>query len=71
MCGLTEIERQEFNNKSCKDIKIELMMEGVSLIKSGYAGVNKLGTIVDRRDFPNAIPCQENSLFGTPKPKKL
>lgn len=43
----------------------------VALIKSGYAGVNQKGTIVDRREHPDAIPCQGNSIFGTPEPKEL
>lgn len=41
------------------------------LNQSGYAGVNKQGTIVDRREFPNAIPIQGNSLFNIVKPKPL
>ena len=39
--------------------------------QSGYAGVLSNGNIVDRRKHPNAIPIQENSMFGTPKPKPL
>jgi len=29
------------------------------------------GNIVDRKEHPEAVPMQENSLFGIPKPKKL
>jgi hypothetical protein len=43
----------------------------VELTKSGYAGIDKNGTIVDRRIVKDAIPIQENRLFGTPKPKKI
>ena len=38
---------------------------------TGYAGCCSNGFIVDRRQFPDAIPVQENSLFGVVKPKKV
>lgn len=39
---------------------------------SGYAGFRKGdGIIVDRREFPDAIPVQENKMFGVIKPKEL
>jgi len=39
---------------------------------SGYAGCKTPeGWIVDRREFPDAIPVQANSLFGVVKPKEL
>lgn len=38
---------------------------------SGFAGVLPNGNIVDRRYFPEAIPVQENKLFGVAKPKEL
>ena len=38
---------------------------------SGYAGCDRKGQIVDRRDNPQAVPVQENSLLGIPKPNKL
>lgn len=38
---------------------------------SGYAGITPKGTIVDRREFPEAIAIQKNSMFGIIKPKKL
>jgi|GEM_PF-2064105 len=37
--------------------------------KSGYAGCLPSGEIVDRREFPKAIPVQANSIFGIPQPK--
>ena len=43
----------------------------ITLMKSGYGGILSNGNIVDRRDHPEAIPFQENSLFGNPKPKDL
>lgn len=40
--------------------------------QSGYAGIlGGSGRIVDRRQFPNAIPVPENSIFGIPAPKSL
>ena len=41
------------------------------LIRSGFAGVEPGGTIVDRRLVPSAIPCQRSSVLGTPDPKPL
>ncbi len=38
---------------------------------SGYAGILSTGELVDRREYPNAIPVQENSMFGVVKPKSL
>lgn len=66
----------EFNHKpdeTCEQVaaRVKELRKGVDLIKSGYAGVLPNGNIVDRREHPNAVPCQENALFGTPKPKPL
>lgn len=38
---------------------------------SGYAGCLKNGNIVDRREFPDAIPVKRNSVFGVVEPKDL
>lgn len=38
---------------------------------SGYAGCSSQGMIVDRRQFPDAVPVRENSLFGVVHPKKV
>lgn len=38
---------------------------------SGYAGILSNGNIVDRREFPEAIPVQKSSVFGTVEPKDL
>lgn len=40
----------------------------IELSKTGYAGVNKQGQIVDRREFPNAVPMPANTMFGVPAP---
>jgi hypothetical protein len=39
--------------------------------KEGFAGVLGNGQMVDRREFPDAIPLQKNSLLGIPEPKEL
>lgn len=55
-----------------KDMTLENRLEWITgLNKSGYAGCNKQGTIVDRREFPKALPVQANSLFSVVKPKEL
>ena len=41
------------------------------IIESGYAGVNRNGTIVDRRIYPDAVPIQPTSFSNAPKPKEL
>jgi hypothetical protein len=51
--------------------KLKALMEIIELNKTGYAGVLPNGNIVDRRKFPNAIPVQENKMFGVVKPKPL
>lgn len=43
----------------------------LKITKAGYAGVMPSGTIVDRREFPNATPIPENSFMGIPKPKSV
>jgi len=43
----------------------------LALNKTGYAGILPNGNIVDRRDYPEAIPVQENKMFGVVKPKDL
>lgn len=39
---------------------------------SGYAGaLPSNGMIVDRREYPEAIPAEKNPLFNLPEPKRL
>jgi len=42
-----------------------------NLNASGYAGILSTGELVDRREHPEAIPVQENKMFGVIKPKPL
>lgn len=62
MTSETEDQKQE---------RLKRLMDGVNLTKSGYAGILPSGTIVDRREHPDAIPIQKNSMFGNPVPKKI
>lgn len=47
------------------------LIDTYEIIISGYAGILPSGQIVDRREHPTAVPCQENPMFNTPKPKEL
>jgi hypothetical protein len=51
--------------------RIDALEKTAELIKSGYAGINRSGNIVDRRENEKAVPIPENRLMETPKPKKL
>ena len=52
--------------------RVEEIMRMVEVVKSGYAGVMRgTGTIVDRREHPEAQPIPENKLLGAPPPKQL
>jgi len=46
------------------------LLERVAICRSGYGGILHNGNIVDRRQYPLAIPLQKNTLFGTPEPKE-
>ena len=61
----------EESKQKLRDAGREDLIKTYELSKSGYAGVNQNGTIVDRREFPDAIPVRENKLFGVPEPKSL
>ena len=47
------------------------MINIMDIINSGFAGINKQGTIVDRRTDNNAVPIQKNKMFTAPEPKKV
>lgn len=53
------------------DKMLKDMEKTLKVIKSGYAGVMPNGNIVDRREYPEAVPIPENPLFNTPKPKDV
>lgn len=39
--------------------------------KEGYGGILPSGTIVDRREHPEALPIPKNSLMGIPDPQPV
>lgn len=41
------------------------------IIESGYAGVNKSGTIVDRRIYTDAVPIPGGGISVAPSPKEV
>lgn len=77
LCGIPmlgnnyAVENEQVTCGVCKEKKKEELLKIVELNKSGYAGCLPNGNIVDRREFPNAIPIQKNSLFGVVEPKEL
>lgn len=76
MNGLIKCNKCGYNHKlewTCEQAQehLDALRASIELSKSGYAGLDEHGNKVDRRQFPNAIPIQENSLFGIPKPKKV
>lgn len=50
--------------------KTRKLLASHDLVKSGHAGVNQLGQIVDRRKQPDAVPMPENALLNIPKPQR-
>ena len=71
--------RADYRCKTCdKDYSLHIvflmeadMKEREAFKSAGYAGMLPEGMIVDRREHPEAIPVQENSMLGFAKPKKL
>ena len=61
----------EETKKKLKDAGREDLIKIHEINMSGYAGCDRNGNIVDRREFPDAVPVQKNSIFNIPEPKKL
>ena len=57
--------------KTPEKTKLQELLKTHDIIKSGFGGMLPNGNLVDRRQFPNAIPLQKNTLFKTPKPKDI
>ena len=51
--------------------KLKELRKILELNKTGYAGVLPNGNIVDRREYPEAVPVQENKMFNVAKPKPV
>lgn len=50
----------------------EMLKFQADVVQKGYAGVVKgTGMLVDRRQHPDAIPVQKNTLLGVPEPKEV
>lgn len=47
------------------------LMKSLDLTKSGYAGIDRNGNKVDRREHPDATPMKENRAMEIPKPKQV
>lgn len=58
-----------FESDESKEARVKELRKQLEINKSGYAGVNRMGQIVDRRKDPAAVPIPENSLLGVPAPK--
>ncbi|MDQ0965170.1 hypothetical protein QFZ20_000573 [Flavobacterium sp. W4I14] len=51
--------------------KLAVLLKIRSIYLSGFGGLLKNGRIVDRREFPQAMPIGEYARFGIPKSKKI
>ncbi len=49
----------------------EALEKAAGAIGEGFGGVTPTGTVVDRREVPDAIPIPANTLLGTPAPKPV
>lgn len=63
---MTEETKQKLRDAGRQDL-----IDTYEINQSGYAGISKTGNIVDRRQYPDAVPVQENALFGIPPTKEL
>ncbi len=60
----------EETKQKLRDAGREDLIKTNDLLESGWAGINKQGTIVDRREYPEAVPIPYSSMFpNTPHPK--
>jgi hypothetical protein len=59
----------EETKKILKEKGREDMIKVMEINDSGYAGCDRNGNIVDRREHPEAVPVQKNRLLGIPEPK--
>jgi hypothetical protein len=54
-----------------KSEKLAVLLKIRSIYLSGFGGLLKDGRIVDRREFPQAMPIGEYAKLGVPKARKL
>lgn len=68
---LTENITNAWESAARQIVKTHELGKTHETIKSGFAGTMPNGSIVDRRVYPEAIPLQQNSMLGVPKPNAL
>jgi len=51
--------------------RLEILLKRRLIYFSGFGGLQKDGTIVDRREYPNVVPIVKYALLGVPEPNKL
>jgi hypothetical protein len=51
--------------------KLATLLKIRAIYLSGFGGLLKNGSIVDRREFPQAMPIGEYAKFGIPKSQKI
>jgi len=67
---MTENQIKElFDNGTLERIKF--LKDSVKLTQTGYAGLDKNGKKVDRREFPDALPLPYNPALNIPYPKSV
>lgn len=54
-----------------KNKETEELEKKVELMGNGYAGLDRMGSVVDRRENKSSVPIKENSMMGIPKPKEV
>lgn len=59
------------NSEEQRKLFLEQFEKYQKVKSEGYAGMLPNGNLVDRREFPNAIPLQYNQLLNIPHPKQL
>jgi predicted Zn-ribbon and HTH transcriptional regulator len=52
-----------------KEERIKALMASLELTQTGYAGVDKKGNKVDRRQFPSAVPFAKSTPLNIPHPR--
>lgn len=57
--------------KKTEQERLAALRKSLELTQSGYAGIDRNGNKVDRREHPEAVPLQKSTPLGIPEPKKL
>lgn len=65
--GVKNITEHQAPTDTEKVTRLRAFQEEV--VAKGFAGCGKNGTLVDRREHPDAVPVAENPHLGIPKPK--